>query len=189
VGNITNKTHANQSNSPNEHLFVLVVLPLGAFPLRGVAPPRLRDRPLRPFGDLLPPLCKHMAGDTTCKSTQGSSGFYLLTDRNYSELFCALRSACQLNTQTTIKHFRCGQHYQQNTCQPKQQPERTPSFFCCVAPRGISFAGRSPTPPLRSPIAALRGWPARTREYAGLCLPVGGSRGLMMAALPKHYRW
>ena len=59
-------------------------------------------------------------------------------------------------------------------------------FFGCVAPRGISFAGRSPTPPLRSPIAALRGWPARTREYAGLCLPVGGSRGLMMAAPSVH---
>ena len=117
---------------------------------------------------LLPPLCKHMAGDTTCKSTQGI-GRLLSIDRQ--ELFgIILRVQICMSTQHTNndKTFPLWATLPRKHMPTKTTVRTNTFFFCCVAPRGISFAGRSPTPPLRSPIAALRGWPARTREYAGL---------------------
>jgi hypothetical protein len=66
------------------------------------------------------------------------------------------------------------------------EAQKTKLVWFFFGPWGRSFVGRSPIRLGDKPFAALRGWPARTREYAGLCLPVGGSRGLMMAALPKH---
>ena len=56
---------------------------------------------------------------------RGPSGSYLLTDSNYS----AHSDLHIISTQhTTIKHFRGGQRYQQNTCQSKQQP----TFNCAT---------------------------------------------------------